>query len=174
MILWNLFCSFALIGCFAFGGGYAIVSLIQNEVVSKQGWLTISEFINIIAVSESTPGPIAVNTATYVGYKIAGIIGAATATFALLLPPFIIVIALAIILRRHRKNPRLQQAFWGMRPVIIALILNAAFILGAQALLSPWAIAAAVLALVLLIFVKINPILLIFIYGAAGVIIGLM
>jgi len=174
MILWQLFCSFAVIGCFAFGGGYAMVSLIQNEVVSERAWLTINEFINIIAVSESTPGPIAVNTATYVGYKIAGLTGAATATFALLLPPFIIVIVLAIILQRHRNNPRLQQAFWGMRPVIIALILNAAVILGTQILISPWAIAAAAAALALLIFTKIHPILLIFIYGAAGVLLGLI
>lgn len=121
MIYLKLFISFFKIGLFSFGGGYAMIPLIQREIETN-GWLSSSEFVDIIAISEMTPGPIAVNTATFVGYKAAGLIGSMAATIGVALPPLILIFAISRFFFRLQKNPINKVVFYGVRPVITGLI----------------------------------------------------
>lgn len=125
-----LFWTFFKIGLFGFGGGYAIAALIQDEVVFKHGWLTVSEFTDIMAISQVTPGPIAINCATYVGYAATNSIwGSALATFASCLGPFILVCLVVVGLQKIKNNPYVEYAFQGIRPAVIGLIASAALLL---------------------------------------------
>lgn len=135
-ILFQLFTTFFLIGIFTFGGGYAMLSMIQSEVVMRHSWLSESEFTNIVAISQSTPGPIGINCATYTGYEvlndvspIMGVIGSFVATFALVLPSFIIVLALVKVYRKFLGNRYFDAAMAGLRPAVVGLIGAAAVIL---------------------------------------------
>ena len=123
MILLELFWGFLRVGCFSFGGGYAAIALIR-EVVLSHGWLSEEMLSYIIAVSESTPGPIMVNLATYVGSTQAGVLGALVATFAVVLPAFCIILALMAVLRRFVSNPWVRAAMTGMKAYVTGLILS--------------------------------------------------
>ena len=125
----QLFISFFKIGLFGFGGGYAILSLIQHEI-EIHGWMTPSEFTDVIAISQMTPGPIGINSATYVGYTASGtILGSIVATFAIVLPSFIIMITLVRFFFYLRGNKYMEYAFLGLRPAVIGLIGAAAVVL---------------------------------------------
>lgn len=124
MILLELFWGFLRVGCFSFGGGYAAIALIR-EVVLSHGWLSEEMLSYIIAVSESTPGPIMVNLATYVGSTQAGVLGALVATFAVVLPAFCIILALMAVLRRFVSNPWVRTAMTGLKACVTGLILAA-------------------------------------------------
>lgn len=121
-MLWQLFCSFLQVGLFSIGGGYAAMPLIRSEVVLHHGWLTMGEFTDLITIAEMTPGPIAVNSATFVGLRIAGIPGAVIATFGCIFPSLLIVSALAWIYQRYRKLSALQSVLASLRPAVTALI----------------------------------------------------
>jgi len=121
MILWQLFVSFVQIGLVAFGGGYAMIPLIQAEVMS-QGYLTAQEFIDILAVSEMTPGPMAINMATFSGFRIGGLVGALVATLGVVLPSLVLILILAPLMWKLRNLPRVRGLFRGLRAVITALI----------------------------------------------------
>lgn len=123
MIYLQLFLEFFKIGLFTFGGGYAMIPLIK-EVVLNYGWLTEEQFIDFIGVCESTPGPIAINMATFVGSSQAGIGGAAVATLGVVLPSFIIILLVASILKRFIKNKYVERALTGIKAVVIGLILS--------------------------------------------------
>jgi len=126
----NLFWSFFKIGLFGFGGGYAIVSLIQHKVVDIQGWLTMADFTNIMAISQITPGPIAINCATYVGYSATqSVLGSAIATIAVSLPSFFIMFAISKFIIAFRNNKYVEYIFWGLKPAVIGLIASAALLL---------------------------------------------
>lgn len=125
MIYLQLFWSFLQIGMFSFGGGYAAMPLIQSQVVAQHHWLTITEFTDLITISQMTPGPIAVNSATFVGIKIAGIGGAAVATLGCILPSCILVTGLAYIYLRYRKMTVLQGILGSLRPAVVAMIATA-------------------------------------------------
>ena len=125
MILLELFLGFLQVGCFSFGGGYAAIALIR-EVVLSYGWLSEDMLSYIIAVSESTPGPVMVNLATYVGSTQAGALGALVATFAVVLPAFCIILALMAILRRFVSNPWVKAAMTGLKACVTGLILATA------------------------------------------------
>lgn len=125
MIYLQLFLSFLQIGLFSFGGGYAAMPLIQGQVVKAHQWMTISEFTDLITISQMTPGPIAVNSATFVGIKIAGIPGALVATLGCILPSCIIVTILARLYLRYRKMDLLQGILGTLRPAVVALIASA-------------------------------------------------
>ncbi len=130
MIYLQLFITFFKIGLFNFGGGYAMISFLQNEIVFKHAWLTTAQFTDIVAVSQVTPGPIGINMATYVGYTACGNgWGAAVATVALCLPSLILLIALGKFLRKHQSSPRLQGVLAGIRPAVVGLIAAAALVL---------------------------------------------
>lgn len=125
MIYIQLFFSFLQIGLFSFGGGYAAMPLIQGQVVKAHQWMTMSEFTDLITISQMTPGPIAVNSATFVGIKIAGIPGAVAATAGCILPSCIIVTILARLYLRYRKMDLLQGILGILRPAVVALIASA-------------------------------------------------
>lgn len=125
MIYLQLFWSFIQVGMFSIGGGYAAMPLIQNEVVINHGWLTMSEFTDLITIAEMTPGPIAVNSATFVGIRIAGIAGAVIATFGCILPSLFIMSLLAYIYFKYKSVSSLQSVLASLRPAVVALIAGA-------------------------------------------------
>jgi len=130
MIYLQLFITFFKIGLFGFGGGYAMLSLIQHEIVDNNRWLTTSEFTDIVAISQMTPGPIGINAATFVGYTASGDVwGAAIATIALCLPSFILMLMICKLFSLFRANPYFDAAFKALRPVVVGLIASAALIL---------------------------------------------
>lgn len=123
----QLFLSFLQVGLFSIGGGYAAMPLIQSEVVYGHGWLTMSEFTDLITIAEMTPGPIAVNSATFVGIRIAGVPGAIIATFGCILPSCFIVSVLAFIYYKYKNVSTLQSVLASLRPAVVALIAAAGF-----------------------------------------------
>lgn len=125
MIYIQLFISFLKIGAFSFGGGYAAMPLIQNEVVTIHNWMSISEFTDLITISQMTPGPIAINSATFVGTKIAGVLGATVATIGCILPSCIIVTALARLYIKYKNLDILQGVLKTLRPAVVAMIATA-------------------------------------------------
>ena len=125
MNIMSLFTIFFKIGAFTFGGGYAMIPLIQKEVSEKRGWITDEDILDIVAVAESTPGPIAVNTATFVGYKVAGFWGAFCATLGVVLPSFLIISVISYVLDQFQSIRAVQFAFNGIRVGVLALILKA-------------------------------------------------
>lgn len=124
--LLQLFFIFFKVGLFSIGGGLAAIPLIQSEIVGR-GWITLTEFTDMIAVSESTPGPIGVNVATYVGFSQYGIAGGVVATLGLVAPSIIIILIIAQFIMKYRKNKYVDGAFKGIRPAVTGLILSAAF-----------------------------------------------
>ena len=129
MTLLQLFISYLKIGFFGFGGGYAMLSLIYSEVVVSHKWLTSAEFSDIVAISQMTPGPIAINSATYIGYEVAGFWGSVVATIAVSLPALSIMLLLTIFFLRLRDNRYVKGVVAGMRPVVVGMIASAALLL---------------------------------------------
>lgn len=123
--LLTLFLTFLKIGAFTFGGGYAMIALIENQFVTKKKWLSQSEFLDMIAIAESTPGPMAINSATFIGYKCAGILGAALATLAVCLPSFIIIYVISLFFDKFLSLTYVTYAFRGIQVCVIYLILTA-------------------------------------------------
>ena len=123
--LWQIFVSFFRIGAFTFGGGYAMIPLIQNEAVEKRKWVTDEDILDIVAIAESTPGPIAINSATFVGYRAAGVLGSACATLGVVLPSFVIILALSFVLSQFQDVQAVQYAFNGIRVGVLALLVKA-------------------------------------------------
>ena len=186
MIFLSLFLTFFEIGLFGFGGGYGMLSLIQTEVVYYHNWMTTGEFTNIVAISQMTPGPIGINSATYCGYtaiKHAGmsntmaIMGSATATLALVLPSFILMILIAKMLLKYMKTPLVVSIFLGLRPAVVGLLAAAALLLMNEENFgdlhtTPWrfwiSVGLFVATWVGTRVVKINPILMMGFAGFAG------
>ncbi|MCC8016154.1 MAG: chromate transporter [Clostridiales bacterium] len=125
MIYLKLFLGFIQVGLFSIGGGYAAIPLIQEQAVTLNSWITLDEFTDLITIAEMTPGPIAVNSATFVGIRIAGIPGALVATFACILPSVIIVSLLAALYEKFKKSSVMQNVLSGLRPAVVALIFTA-------------------------------------------------
>lgn len=125
MMYLNLFFVFFKVGLFSFGGGYAILPLMQHEVVDVNKWISFKEFMDIVAVSQITPGPISINLATHVGYRIGGTLGSTIATTSVVLPSIIIVSLIVIFLKRFSKLPAVQRIFKSLRVTIVGLILAA-------------------------------------------------
>ena len=179
MIFLDLFFTFFRIGLFTFGGGYAMLPLIQAEVIAH-GWMSTTDIVNFIAVSESTPGPFAVNVSTYVGRIVAGLPGAACATLGVVLPSFLVILLVARCYARFRKSPWVEGAMAGLRPAVVGLIGAALVSMGRSVffptgfVLSPaLAVSAGIFALsTLLAFRKRHPILIIGLCAALGVATG--
>ena len=125
-ILFDLFLTFAKIGLFTFGGGYAMISLIENSCVEKKGWITHDEMMNVTVIAESTPGPIAINCATFVGYRQKGLIGAIAATIGMVLPSFSIIFLISMFLDNFLEIVWIAHAFMGVKIAVGILILDAA------------------------------------------------
>ena len=123
--LLQVFWTFFKIGAFTFGGGYAMIPLIQNEAVEKRHWVTDDDILEIVAIAESTPGPIAINSATFVGYRAAGVLGSVCGTLGVVLPSFVIILALSFILQEFQALKVVQYAFFGIRAGVLALLIKA-------------------------------------------------
>lgn len=169
-VLMKLFISFFKIGAFSFGGGYAMLPLIEEEVIQLNHWITTSEFIDILAISEMTPGPIAINSATFLGYKVAGVLGSVTATLAVTLPSFIIMSIIFLSLNKFKNSPYVNWIFEGIRPIVIGLILAAAINIGRTTLVDLKSVAIAISLFYLVTFKKLNPIIAIVMAGILGII----
>ena len=124
-IILTLFLTFLKIGAFTFGGGYAMIALLEAEFVTKRGWLDKDEFLNIVAIAESTPGPIAINAATYIGYKNAGVLGSAAATVGVVLPSFVIIYIISLFFDAFLSLTYVAYAFKGIQACVVWLILSA-------------------------------------------------
>lgn len=186
MIFWKLFYTFCKIGIFNFGGGYAMIALIQNEVVEKQAWMTAQEFTDIVAVSQMTPGPIGINVATYAGYTAVvnagydawwGIAGAFLASFSVILLPFLLLLALSRFLLKHKDNKNLNNVFSSLRITVLGLIAAAALLLATPANFGSWSqsplqfcLSIAIFGMVFFLSLKkkLSPILLILLSGVVG------
>lgn len=142
MIYLKLFWSFFQIGLFSIGGGYAALPLIQEQVVDTNQWLTMSEFMDVLTISQMTPGPIAINAATFVGIRIAGSLGAVAATLGCVMPSCIIVLILAFIYYKYRRLSTMQGILNGLRPAVVALIASAGLSLVIQAFWSDSVVSA--------------------------------
>lgn len=130
MIYLQLFYTFFKIGLFGFGGGYAMLSMIQGEVVTNYEWLTSQEFTDIVAISQMTPGPIGINAATYVGFTSTGSVwGSFIATFAVVLPSFILMLTISKFFLKYQKHPVVESIFGGLRPAVVGLLASAALVL---------------------------------------------
>lgn len=164
----NLFSTFFKIGAFTFGGGYAMIPLIQKEVCENKNWVTDKDILDIIAIAESTPGPISVNTATFVGYKLAGILGAMFATLGLILPSFIIIAIISLVLNEFENIKIVQYAFFGIRAGILALIVKAFYTMYKACPKNIFSNLLIVLAFSLVVFFDINAIIVVIACGLIG------
>ena len=182
----KIFWTFFKIGLFGFGGGYAMISMIQAEVVSNHGWMTNGEFTDIVAISQSTPGPIGINSATYVGYtsvvnagysSLWGALGSLIATFAVVLPSLILMLAISRFFMKYKNHPAVEHTFMGLRPAVVGLLAAAALLLMNAENFSapgenPWQFFISV-GLFLFAFIgqmvyKMNPVLLLVLCGIYG------
>lgn len=172
MILIRLFLAFAQIGLFAFGGGYAILPLIEKEIVNNLHWLTHKEFLEVVTISQLTPGPIAINAATFVGYKVSGIIGSAVATVSVCLPPVILVLIVVRFLKRFETNVWVNSALKGLRPAVVALIASAAYsLIKGGGITEVKGLIIGIVSFVILRTKKLDPILILILAGAIGIIV---
>lgn len=169
-LLLEIFITFLKIGPVTFGGGYAMIPLIEREVVTNKKWIQEDDVTDIFAVAESVPGAIAINSATLVGYRIARTPGALCAMFGILLPTFLIVLILSISYLYMKDNPWMTAAFEGIRPAIVALIAFAAYKIGQMAIIDKTTIAIACLTVSILLFFSIHPVLIILGGAVAGII----
>ena len=167
MIFIQLFLTFFLIGMFTIGGGYAMLSLIQNEVVSVHGWISDTTFTDIVAISQMTPGPIGINSATYVGYEVLAnsgapqgisVLGSLTATFAVVIPSFLIVLMLAKVYEKWKNHHLFKGVMAGLKPATLGLIGTAALTLATPENFIDWkSFVICIVAFVALYFKKVSP-----------------
>ena len=156
----DLFISFFKIGTFSFGGGYAMLPMIQEEVIEVHRWITMAEYIDILAIAEMTPGPIAINSATFLGYKVAGVAGSAVATLGVVLPSFIV----------FKSSPYVDWILKGIRSVVLGLIAVAAFSVAISTFVDIQSVLIAVVLFYLVAFRNFNPIYAIILAGVMGVV----
>ena len=186
MIFVELLCSFLMIGLFSFGGGYGMLSVIQGEVVARHAWLTAAEFTDIVAVSQMTPGPIGINSATYVGYtavfnatgnELLAVLGSFTASFAVMLPSIVLMLIVSRFFMKYSKHRNVENVFRLLRPAVVGLIASAALLLMTEENFgSPTetplqfgvSVALFVTAFVAMKFFKVSPILILILAGAFG------
>lgn len=186
MIFIELLCSFLMIGLFSFGGGYGMLSVIQGEVVTRHAWLTAAEFTDIVAVSQMTPGPIGINSATYVGYtavlnatgsEALAVLGSFTASFAVMLPSVVLMLIVSRFFMKYSKHKNVENVFSLLRPAVVGLIASAALLLmtkenfgsPTETPLQFWvSVALFVAAFVAMKFFKVSPILILLLAGVFG------
>lgn len=173
MIYLELFWTFFLIGAFTFGGGYAMLPLVQAEV-AKKGWIPAQDLVDFVAVSESTPGPFAVNMATYVGSEMGGFLGAACATMGVVLPSFVIILIVARCFEAFRNSRVVKGCMSGLKPAVIGMIGTAVLSIGKTVFLSSglWISIGIFAVMAVLAFKKVHPIVIICLSAAAGIAAG--
>ena len=167
-MLFDIFKTFFKIGAFTIGGGYAMIPIIQKEVVDNKKWMKNEEFLDAIAVTNSLPGPLAINSATFVGYKTAGAPGALVAALGAVLPSFIIILIIAIFFSNFSNNALLDHIFAGVRPAVVALIVYALVKLAKSAGITKINMAIGTVALAAILLLKLHPIFVVILAGIAG------
>ena len=155
--LWQIFTVFARIGAFTIGGGYAMIPLIQAEM-SRRGWIPEEDLPDIVALSQSAPGVMAVNISIFAGHRLRGVKGSVAATLGSILPSFLLILAIAMFFTAFKDNPWVERAFKGIRPVVVALIAVPMIKMGRSSCKSWWAWFLAIAALVLVAFLEVSPI----------------
>lgn len=168
--LLQLFLTFLKIGAFTFGGGYAMIPLIQKEVTESHDWMTDEDVLEIVAIAESTPGPIAINAATFVGYRVCGFFGALLSTLGVVLPSFFIILAISFVLRQFQELKYVQYAFRGIRAGVLALILKALWSMYRQAPKGAVSYGIMAMAFVLTAFFGVNVLLVILLCATVGLV----
>ncbi|EOD01766.1 chromate transporter [Caldisalinibacter kiritimatiensis] len=166
--LLKLFITFLKIGAFTFGGGYAMIPLIETEVVDKNGWLESEEFLDVIAISQSAPGAIAVNSSLFIGYRVSGTLGALACMLGVVLPSFIIILIISAFLYQYRDNRVVEKIFLGVRPAVVALIASAVYKLIKTSKIERKLLIVSLLALIG-ILVGVSPVVEIILAGLGGV-----
>ncbi len=170
--LFLLFATFFRIGLFTFGGGYAMIPLIERYVVERNGWLQRGEFVDLLALAQSAPGVFAVNMAVFVGYRLRGVRGALAASFGCALPSVVIILLIALFFRQFRHIAVVNNIFMGLRPVVVALIAVPVFNVAKSAGLGWTTLWIPVLSALLIVFAGVSPIYIIMIAGVAGFLYG--
>lgn len=165
-MLFQLFYSFLKIGLFTFGGGYAMIPLIEREVITNKKWIAESEFLELLTVAQSAPGPISLNTSVFVGYKMRGYAGALAAISGVVMPSFVIILLVAIFFSDIRHNPVVDAAFRAMRPAVVALIV--APVVGLAKGMRPWLVAVSAATALAVWWLGISPVYLLIAGAAAG------
>lgn len=166
-MLWEIFLTFFKIGAFTFGGGFAMIPIIQQEIVEKKNWIKEEDFIDTISIAQSAPGPIAVNLSIFVGYKIKGFPGAVICTMGTVLPSFIIILLIAKFFYQFKDNHIVEKIFLGIRPAVVALIFSAVYKLVYKSRFSYVDLLIALITTLIIVFLNINPVYMIII-GALG------
>ena len=169
MILLKLFAAFVRVGVLTFGGGYAMIPMLEREIVDRHGWATNEELMDYYAVGQCTPGVIAVNTATFIGYKTAGNIGGVVATLGVIFPSFVIITVIAGIIQNFADIPAVKSAFAGIRVCVCVLIFNSVVKLWKGAVKDKAALVLCLGVFVLSVFFNISPILFVLFCAAAGI-----
>ena len=158
-ILLDLFLTFAKVGAFTFGGGYAMLPMLQKEIVDRHGWATSDELLDSYAIAQCTPGVIAVNTATYIGAKVAGVLGSAVATLAVIFPSLIIISVIALVLQNFMEYKIVAYAFGGIRVTVAVLILKSLIDLFKKGVKGSLSIGVFIAVLAIAIFTDISPVI---------------
>ena len=169
MILWQLFVSFARVGVLTFGGGYAMIPMLEREIVDRHGWATSEELMDYYAVGQCTPGVIAVNTATFIGYKTAGNLGGIVATLGVVFPSLLIISVIAGIIQNFSDIPAVKSAFAGIRVCVCVLIFNSVVKLWKGAVKDKATLVLCLLVFGLSVFFSVSPIVFVLLCAAAGI-----
>lgn len=171
-LYFQLFFVFFKLGLFSFGGGYAVLSLLQHEVIEKYNWLSVEQFTEIVALSQMTPGPISINAATYIGYKVSGnFLGALVPTVAVILPSTIIIMIILLFLNKFKNNKIVDRIFKSLKPIVVGLILAAGLnLLIPENFISWQSYLIFIVSILLSIFFKISTITNIILAGILGII----
>jgi chromate transporter len=171
-MLWQLFATFFKIGLFSFGGGYAMLSMIQQEVVVKNQWLSSQQMTDMIAISQMTPGPIAINVATFIGYRQSGILGSVVTTLGVVMPSIILMLLITLFYLKLRGKGWFDAILKGLRPLVIGLIVSAAWLTAKSAFVDWFGVVVFALCFVLSLKYRTHPILLMALAGVAGILAG--
>ena len=168
-LLWQLFLAFARVGAMTFGGGYAMIPILEREIVDRHGWATEEELMDYYAVGQCTPGVIAVNTATFIGYKTAGTLGGIVATLGVIFPSVVIITVIAGILTSFAEVPAVRSAFAGIRVCVCVLIFNAVLKLWKKAVVDKATLALFLGVFLLSAFFSVSPVIFVVFCAAAGI-----
>ncbi len=171
-ILIDLFLVYFKIGLFSFGGGYAILAFMETEIINRRGWMILDEFIDVVAVSQMTPGPIAVNAATYVGFKTSGVLGALFATVGVISVSMMLILTVAKVLEKNKDADRINGMFLALKPTVIGLISVAAYSIGENSIIDTQTIIIAFISFIIAFKFKIHPIFIILSAGCCTVVLG--
>jgi chromate transporter len=172
--LLEIFLVFLKIGTFTIGGGYAMIPLIEKEVVDKKGWIDREEFVELLALGQSAPGPIAVDTAVFVGYKLAGIWGSIAAVLGSVLTAFIVILVFAIYYMDVKDNAIVQRIFLGIRPAVVALIAVPVFRIARSSNLTNKTIFIPIITVIFIVLLNVNPIFIIIVSAMGGLSYGII